>query len=105
LNLSIIKYKDFNDLIINKLRRKNIRLVKNSFPGIFKMGPFKNKKVFEIKIAPVINGTSTQIEKTYYRIIDLQTSDNSNIQVWAKITTHWFKPTRIEFKPNLESIK
>jgi hypothetical protein len=101
----LIKHKDFNDEIINKLRRKNIKLIKNSFPGIFKVGPFKNKKILEFKIAPVINGGAIQIEKSYYRILDLQTASNSNTQIWAKITTHWFKPTRIEFKPTLESLK
>lgn len=110
LIISVIKYylfkrKDFNELIHKKLSRHNYKLVKNSFPGLFKIGPYKTDKIkIEVGVVMINDGT-VNYKKTYYRIIDLKTDTNEIKQTWAKINTHWFKETKIEFRPPLEKLK
>jgi hypothetical protein len=93
--------KDFFELIDSELKQKGMKLISSTYPGLFKVGPFKK---FEISFGkPQIDGF--EYEKTYYRIIEVGMKNNKTKKVWAKITTSWFKETKIEFKPKLSEIE
>lgn len=95
--------KDFTDLIKAELETKGMKLISLTYPGLFKVGPFKK---FEISFGkPQINDGAVQYEKTYYRVVELETKRNRTKKVWVKIETSWFKETQIEFNPKLSEIK
>ena len=84
--------KDFSELIESKLKTKGIKFVSSTYPGLFKVGPFKK---FEISIGkPQINDGTIQYENTYYRMIELKTKNDTTKIIWAKIDTSWFKGMR-----------
>ena len=95
--------KDFSDLIEIELNKNNRRFLKSTYPGLFKVGPFKK---FEISIGkPQINSGTVHYENTYYRIVDFKTKNNKTQCIWAKIETGWFKDTKIEFNPSLSETR
>ncbi|GAB5473778.1 MAG: hypothetical protein Mars2KO_18770 [Maribacter sp.] len=95
--------KDFSDIIALELKKHGLKYVGSSYPGLFKVGPFKK---FEITIGkPTINEGAIRYDNTYYRIVEFKTKTNRTKQVWAKIDTNWFKDTTIEFKPRLSKFK
>ena len=97
------KSKSFSDIIEIELKKHGLEYVNSSYPGLFKVGPFKK---FVIKIgSPTINDGAIRYDNTYYRIVELKTKTNQTKQVWAKIETNWFKDTRIEFNPSLSKLK
>ena len=97
------KKKVFKDIIEIELKKNGLEYVDSTYPGLFKVGPFKK---IEIKFGkPLINAGAVQYENTYYRIVDLETKRKRKERIWAKIETSWFKDTRIEFKPKLSEIK
>ena len=101
----IVKRRSFDELIKTKLKRHNLKLVKNEFPGYFKIGPYKKDPIeFEIG-RPQINNGTTQYKKTYYRKLEIKNSKEINAECWTKINTHWFKDSKIEFRPTLNEIK
>ncbi len=103
INQESNKSKDFSDLIEIALKKHGLHFVSSTYPGLFKVGPFKK---FEITIGkPVINDGAIQYDHTYYRIVELKTKHQQTKKVWAKIETNWFKDTHIEFKPSLSEIK
>ena len=95
--------KDFSKLIQVELTKKNMKLISSNYPGIFKVGPFEKFKVSVGK--PLINDGAIQYEKSYIRLVKLETSTNKEHEVWVKINTHWFKETKIEFRPQLSDLK
>ncbi len=97
------KSKNFADIIEADLKKYGLKYLSSTYPGLFKVGPFKK---FEITLGkPMINNGSVQYERTYYRIVRLKTKNNKTTQVWAKIETNWFKETQIEYKPPLSKLK
>ncbi len=102
LNWHLDKRKDFRELIEPQLERFGMKYIKSEYPGIFKVGPFKK---FEIKIGkPQINNGTIIYEKTYYRKITALANYNSEVEIWAKIETGWFKNKSVEFNPKLKNI-
>ena len=99
----LYKNKDFSHEISTQLRKHKFKYSKSYYPGLFKIGPYKTDPI-EFEIGTVqIQGANHK--SSYYRIVELQTDTNQNKQTWAKITTNWFKPTKIEFRPSLSSLK
>lgn len=97
------KAKNFDDVISSELKKHKLHLVRSTYPGLFKVGPFKK---FEISIGkPQINNGTVQYEHTYYRIIELENKRKMKKTVWAKIETSWFKNTKIQFNPPLTEVK
>ncbi len=95
--------KNFESIIQTELKKYGLKYVKSTYPGLFKVGPFKK---IEITIGkPMINDGAVQYEHTYYRIVELETKKKRKERIWAKIETSWLKDTRIEFKPKLSEIK
>lgn len=89
VGLSIKWYADkktnFRDLIEAHLNQNELKYISSTYPGLFRVGPFK---MFEISIGkPQINNGTVQYEKTYYRIVALKTKNNLTREVWAKIET------------------
>ncbi|CAM4030068.1 hypothetical protein FLBR109950_13745 [Flavobacterium branchiophilum] len=102
LNWQHNKSKDFRKLIEPKLEQNGLKYVKEEYPGIFKVGPFKK---FEIEIGkPQINKGTIQYEKTYYRKITAIANNKKEVEIWAKIDTSWFKEDSVEFNPKLKNI-
>lgn len=102
LNWQVDKKKDFRKLIEPQLEKYGMKYIKAEYPGIFKVGPFKK---FEIEIGkPQINGGAINYEKRNYRKITALTSKNSEVEIWAKIDTSWFKDDSVEFNPKLKNI-
>ena len=101
----IIKRKSFDELIKNKLVKHNLKLIKNEFPGYFKIGPYKADRIKIEFGRPQINDGAIQYKKTYYRKLEIKNSKEIKVESWAKINTHWLKETVIEFRPNLKEIK
>lgn len=94
--------KDFTEQIETELKLEKMSLLNLSYPGLFKVGPFKK---IEISIGkPIING-AVQYENTYYRIVELKTEKNKTYKIWARIDTNWFKETKIKFIPKLNQLK
>jgi len=99
----IDKSADFSGLIAKELKKEGLELLNSSYPGLFKVGPFKK---VEIKIGkPLIYVGAVKHERTFYRIVEVKTKNNRKEQVWAKIDTNWFKGTKIVFKPRLSEIR
>ena len=97
------KSKNFADIIETDLKKYGLKYLSSTYPGLFKVGPFKK---FEITIGkPMINSGTVQYEHTYYRIVELRTKNNRTERIWAKIETNWFKDTKIEYKPSLSELK
>ena len=113
------KSKNFADIIETDLKKYGLKYLSSTYPGLFKVGPFKK---FEITIGkPMINSGTVQYEHTYYRIVELRTNlgevknegweielrtkNNREERIWAKIETNWFKDTKIEYKPSLSELK
>lgn len=102
LNWQHNKRKDFRKLIEPKLEQYGLKYIKEEYPGIFKVGPFKK---FEIEIGkPQINDGTIQYEKSYYRKITVLANNKKEVEVWAKIDTSWFKDDTVEFSPKLKNI-
>lgn len=95
--------KDFSEFIKAELRKNGMTFMSSTYPGLFKVGPFK--KIVVTFGKPQINNGAIQYEKTYYRIVELKTKDNRIEKTWVKIETNWFKDTQIEFKPSLSELK
>lgn len=96
------KKKDFRNLIEPQLEKFGMKYIKSEYPGIFKVGPFKK---FEIEIGkPQINNGTVQYEKTYYRKVTTLVNNKSEVEIWAKIETGWFKEDSIEFIPKLKNL-
>ena len=95
--------KDFSQLIQVELRKNNMKLVNLKYPGIFKVGPFEKIKITVGK--PLINDGAIQYEKSYIRLVKLETNNKKVHEVWVKISTHWFKETKVEFRPQLSDLK
>ena len=94
--------KDLSGFIEPKLKSRGFKMISCTYPGLFKVGPFKK---IEWSIGkPQINNGNIQYEYTYYRIVKFKTNNNVTAKVWAKIETNWFKETKIEFKPKLSGI-
>jgi len=103
LQWNIDKKKDFRHLIEPQLEQFGMEYIKSEYPGIFKVGPFKK---FEIEIGkPQINDGTIRYEKTYYRKVSALVNNNSEIEIWAKIETGWFKEDSVEFNPKLRNVK
>jgi hypothetical protein len=63
INQESNKSKDFSDLIEIALKKHGLHFVSSTYPGLFKVGPFKK---FEITIGkPVINDGAIQYDHTY----------------------------------------
>jgi|TARA_B100000767_G_scaffold145836_1_gene137504 hypothetical protein len=104
ISYQIKKRKTFNDLITKKLRKHNLILVQNKFPGIFKVGPFKSDQI-KVEIGkPLINNGTIKYNRTYFRQLELKNQNGKTFECWAKIDTHWFKDTQIQFRPMLSKI-
>lgn len=102
INWLIDSSKDFTELIDAELKQKGMRLLHLKYPGIFNVGPFKK---IEISIGkPQINDGTIQYESTYFRIVALKTKKGISYKIWAKIQTNWFKETKIEFIPKLDTL-
>ena len=102
INWLIDSSKDFTELIDAELKQKGMRLLHLKYPGIFNVGPFKK---IEISIGkPQINDGTIQYERTYFRIVALKTKKGISYKIWAKIHTNWFKETKIEFIPKLDTL-
>lgn len=102
INWLIDSSKDFTELIDAELKQKGMRLLHLKYPGIFNVGPFKK---IEISIGkPQINDGTIQYERTYFRIVALKTKKGIYYKIWAKIHTNWFKETKIEFIPKLDTL-
>jgi hypothetical protein len=102
LNWQIEKRKDFRKLIEPELEKYGMKYIKEEYPGIFKVGPFKK---FEIEIGkPQINDGAIRYEKRYYRKITAIANNKKVVEVWAKIDTSWFKEDSVEFNPKLKNI-
>ncbi len=95
--------KDFSELIQVELRKNGMKLVSSKYPGIFKVGPFEKVKISIGK--PLINDGAIQYEKSYIRLVKLETKTKKVQEVWVRISTHWFKETKIEFRPQLSDIE
>lgn len=99
------KMRSFDELLKTKLKSQNITIVKNEFPGLFKIGPYK-KDPIKIEIGkPIINNGASNYKKTYFRKLELKNKNNKKIECWAKIETHWFKDSKVEFRPTIQQIK
>ena len=88
--------KDFKDIVEVELKKKGFKLISLTYPGLFKVGPFKKIEVSFGK--PKINDGAIQYEKTYYRIAEVKTLKNKTNKIWVKIETSWFKESKVEFK-------
>jgi len=103
VNWKLDSSKDFSELVQVELRKNNMKLISLKYPGIFKVGPFEKFKISVGK--PLINDGAIQYDKSYIRLVKLQTNTNKTHEVWVKIKTHWFKETKVEFRPELSDLK
>lgn len=103
LDWDLNKRKNFKNLIEPQLEKFGMKYIKSEYPGIFKVGPFKK---FEIEIGkPQINNSTIRYERTYYRKVTALVNNKSEIEIWAKIQTGWFKEDSIEFNPKLKNLR
>jgi hypothetical protein len=97
------KSKNFRNLIEPQLEKVGMKYIKSEYPGLFKVGPFKK---FEIEIGkPQINNGTVRYEKTYYRKVTALKNNKTEVEIWAKIETGWFKENSIEFNPRLKNVE
>lgn len=103
LDWNLNKRKNFKNLIEPQLEKFGMKYIKSEYPGIFKVGPFKK---FEIEIGkPQINNGTIRYETTYYRKVTALENNKSEIEIWAKIQTGWFKEDSVEFNPKLKNLR
>ena len=80
-----------------------MKYIKSEYPGLFKVGPFKK---FEIEIGkPQINNGTVRYERTYYRKVTALKNSKTEVEIWAKIETGWFKENSVEFNPRLKNVE
>ena len=103
LNWQFNKSKNFRNLIEPKLEKVGMKYLKSEYPGLFKVGPFKK---FEIEIGkPQINNGTVRYERTYYRKVTALKNNKTEVEIWAKIETGWFKENSVEFNPKLKNVE
>jgi len=97
------KSKNFRNLIEPQLEKAGMKYIKSEYPGLFKVGPFKK---FEIEIGkPQINNGTVRYERTYFRKVTALKNNKTEVEIWAKIETGWFKENSVEFNPRLKNVE